>query len=229
MRHRVDRERAELEVLEQTQLGQLDEAALAAAELCVHRRALQRGQVLFNEGDIGSSMYVLLSGRIELQVSSAAGHVLTLHVVQPGEIFGEVALVVDEHRRTSRGKALENSVVGVLARSDFERLRIAYACFDRLLVSVLARRVQRTTVQALELKLPPETRVWRRMAALALAYGDQPIGLTQSALAELAGTVRQTANRVIREGAEAGVLVTGRGSLQIIDPKRLAELAESAG
>ena len=63
----------------------------------------------------------------------------------------------------------------------------------------------------------------------ALAYGDQPIGLTQSALAELAGTVRQTANRVIREGAEAGVLVAGRGSLQIIDPKRLAELAESAG
>lgn len=186
---------------------------------------LSRGQVLFNEGDIGSSMYLVETGRIELQVSTADGHTLTLHVVQPGEIFGEVALVVADHRRTSRARALEAAKVHALGRSDFAHLRERHPSFDRLLVDVLARRVQRTTTQALEMKLPPEVRVWHRLAALAQAYRGEPIELTQSALADLAGTVRQTANRVLREGVTLGILSVERHHIVVLDEARLAQRA----
>ena len=46
---------------------------------------------------------------------------------------------------------------------------------------------------------------------IAKAYGDAPIRMSQDLLAQSAGTVRQTANRVLRLGAREGVLGVERG------------------
>jgi CRP-like cAMP-binding protein len=73
--------------------------------------------------------------------------------------------------------------------------------------------------------LPPEARVWRRLAVLAEAYGDEPLVMTQDALAEAAGTVRQTANRVVNAGARLGVLEAGRGVIRISDRDAVARIA----
>lgn len=184
---------------------------------CLRTRNYKRGQVVFNDGDDGDCMHLVQSGRLDVQVTTLDGNTIVLRVVQPGEMVGELSLVHPGHRRTGRVTALEPSSTLVLFRRDFERLRHDHPIVDRFLVGVLAERVIRTSELAVEMLLPAETRVWRRIAVLADAYGNEPIRLSQDTLAHAAGTVRQTANRVIQTGVRESILENARGVIRVLD------------
>jgi CRP/FNR family transcriptional regulator, cyclic AMP receptor protein len=188
-------------------------------------RSFAKGQIVFNDGDHGDSLHLVQSGRLDVQATTTGGHVITYRVIHPGEVFGELALVHPLNRRVGRVRALEPSVTYALHRRDFDAVRDAHPAVDRFLVSVLADRVVRTSELAVELLLPPESRVWRRLAVLADAYGDEPIRMTQDALAEAAGTVRQTANRVINAGVRLGALEVARGSIRVVDRQLVLRMA----
>ena len=195
-------------------LGPDERAALTAR---LRRREYRRGQVVFNDGDVGDCLYLVEDGRLDVQVTTSAGQVVTLRVVHPGEIVGELALVHPDNRRTGRVRALEASTLLALHRLDFDELRAAHPAVDRFLVTVLAERVVQTSRITLELMMPPEERLWRRLAVLADAYGDEPIRMSQDELAAAAGTVRQTANRVLQSGVREGVLSVERGVVRVLD------------
>lgn len=183
---------------------------------------------MFNDGDRGDSLYLVESGRLDVQSETASGHVITFRVIHPGEVFGELALVHPSNRRVGRVRALEATTTWVLGRRDFDEVRTSHPSVDRFLVAVLAEQVVRTSALAVELMLPPETRVWRRLAVLAEAYGDEPLVMTQDALAEAAGTVRQTANRVVNAGVRLGVLEAGRGVIRVLDRDAVERIATSS-
>ncbi len=191
-----------------------DREALASK---LQQRKYPAGQVVFNDGDRGDSMFIVDSGRLEVQMTTHDGQTVTVRVVQPGELFGELALVHPDDRRTGRVRALEATTLRVLTRRDFEAVRRDHPALDRFLVEVLAERVRRTSEIALESALPAETRVWRRLAAFAEAYAGEPIHMSQESLAQAAGTVRQTANRVVREAVRDGIVTVGRGSITVLD------------
>ncbi len=191
-------------------------------------RQYKRGQAVFNDGDHGDCMYLLQSGRLDVQVTTTEGHTISLRVIQPGEFFGELALVHPDRLRTGRACALELSDTLMLHRHDFEDVRLRYPGVDRFLVLALAERVIRTSELVVEMLLPPEVRVWSRLAALAVAYGSEPIRMSQDDLAHAAGTVRQTVNRVLRHGVSDNLLRVERGSIQVIDLAAVERLARKA-
>lgn len=203
-------------------LGHDEQEALVAR---LRPRRYKRGQAVFNDGDRGDCLHLVQSGRFDVQVTTTAGQTITLRVVQPGEFFGELALVHPDNRRTGRVCALEPAETLALYRNDFEELRLRHPGVDRFLVTALAERVVRTSELAVELLLPPEIRLWRRLAMLAQAYGDDPIRMSQDDLAHSAGTVRQTANRVLQVGVRQGVLAVGRGAIRILDRAAVEQLA----
>jgi CRP-like cAMP-binding protein len=203
-------------------LGPSERAALEA-RLRVAR--FRRGQAVFNDGDAADHFYLVRSGRFDVQLTTPAGAVVVVRVIQPGEFFGELALVDPDVRRTGRVTALEDSEVLTLRRADLDELRIHHAAVDRMLVAALAERVRLMTAFTVELMMPPEQRIWRRLAVLADAYGTESIRLSQDDLARIAGTVRQTVNRVLKAGERAGVIQMGRGVLHILDRDELARLS----
>jgi CRP/FNR family transcriptional regulator, cyclic AMP receptor protein len=203
-------------------LGPVERAAL---ETRLHVARLHRGQALFNDGDTGDHLYLVRSGRFDVQLTTPAGTVVVVRVIQPGEFFGELALVQQDVRRTGRVTALEDAEVLTLGRADFDDLRVHHPGVERVLVAALAERIRQMTAFTVELMMPPEQRIWRRLAVLADAYGPEPIRLSQDDLARIAGTVRQTVNRVLKAGERAGVLERGRGELRILDRAGLARLA----
>jgi uncharacterized membrane protein len=79
-----------------------DRAALA--ELVDHASA-EAGQVLFSAGDAGESLYVVVSGEVELAVKDYAGQKIVLTVAQPSDVFGELSLL-DAGTRTATAVAL---------------------------------------------------------------------------------------------------------------------------
>lgn len=195
-------------------LGPTERTALVG---CLRARSYRRGQVVFNDGDEGDCLHLVQRGRLDVQATTMDGNTIVLRVVQPGELVGELSLVHPGHRRTGRVTALEATDTLVLFRRDFERLRSEHPGVDRFLVGALAERVVRTSELAIEMLLPAETRVWRRIAVLADAYGDEPIRLSQDTLAHAAGTVRQTANRVVQSGVRDTILESSRGAIRVLD------------
>ena len=173
--------------------------------------------MVFNDGDRGDCLHLVQSGRLEVQLSAPSGNTITVRVVQPGEFVGELSLVHDTNRRTGRVLALEPAETLTLYRSDFDELRRTQPGVDRLLVTALAERVVQMSALTVELMLPPDQRIWRRLAVLAEAYGNEPIRMSQDDLAHAAGTVRQTANRVLKHAAHLGIVSVERGVIRVLD------------
>jgi uncharacterized membrane protein len=91
-----------------------DRAALAQA---VDRERVEAQQVLFGVGDPGESLYVVKSGEVELFIKDHAGQKIVLTVAQPGDLFGELALL-DSGSRTATAMALTDAELLRLDRDD---------------------------------------------------------------------------------------------------------------
>lgn len=193
------------------------------------RRRYQRGAIVFHEGDPGDALHLIDKGRVCVRVSTPLGEVATLTVLGPGDSFGELALVNADNRRTATIEALEPTETLVLNRAAFMEIASRHPSVQQMLVAILADQVDRLSQTVLEaLYASAETRVLRRVAHMAQLYGDtEPveIPLTQEDIASMAGTTRPTANKVLRQGSEQGILELRRGRIVVLDRKRLDRLA----
>ncbi|MCA1712819.1 MAG: cyclic nucleotide-binding domain-containing protein [Actinobacteria bacterium] len=69
-------------------------------------RRLARGQVLFVEGEPCEHLYVVVSGRLSISVTSTRGDELVLSVLGPGDALGELG-VVDGGTRSAGATAVD--------------------------------------------------------------------------------------------------------------------------
>lgn len=207
-------------------LGGLSEAERRMVIAKMVRRGFKKGDTLFFEGDPGDSLHVLVKGRVAVRTATPQGDVVTLTVLGPGSSFGEQALITAASRRTASVVALEAVETRMLHRADFDELRLRQPSVERFLVEVLAEQVRRLSGQVLDaLYVPADQRVIRRIADLATLYdnGAVPIDIPirQEDLASMAGTTRPTANRVLRQLENEGVLSLGRGRMEVHHPDQL--------
>ncbi|MGI8801089.1 MAG: Crp/Fnr family transcriptional regulator [Solirubrobacteraceae bacterium] len=136
-----------------------EEAAAAAPHLLI--RSLAPGEVLFRQGDPGASVYVLVSGEVEIRVPGTDGD-HELATIGPGTFVGEFALLADT-RRTRSVVAGSQAELWELPRADFESaLASGEPWATRFLMSV-ARELARQMLA-----------VDRQIAALMEADRDQP-------------------------------------------------------
>jgi serine/threonine-protein kinase len=79
------------------------------------RLAFKPGDVIIKEGDQGDTAYMIVAGRCRAY-RAVGGQQETLTVMNPGDVFGEMALLLDEPRAASV-EAMENVTVLVLDRN----------------------------------------------------------------------------------------------------------------
>ena len=185
------------------------------------RRKFGRGEIVFHEGDPGDSLHRVTTGRFAARVTTPLGDVATFAVHAPGEVFGLLAVVHPDARRTATVIALQPSETFAIPRSAFVRLRATYpgvaSAVEQLLVEMLTASSNRL-VEALY--TPVHLRVRARLRDLARIYGDggsEPITipLSQEDLAGLAGTTRETVNRVLQDEQERGTVTLARRRITI--------------
>lgn len=116
-------------------------AELTVQELAIlagllHVREYVAGEVVFDEGEVGQAMYLILDGEVTIcrQGQPEEGFLAGL---VPGEFFGELGLL-DDAIRTAQARAASNCQVVVLFREDFNglmesHLRIAHKIGRQLL------------------------------------------------------------------------------------------------
>src|SRR6185437_4628061 len=64
----------------------------------VHVMQLAEGEVIFREGDPGDLLYLVGEGSVRISKSGRGGEQETLGVIQPGNFFGEMALLDGQPR-----------------------------------------------------------------------------------------------------------------------------------
>jgi NADH dehydrogenase len=87
------------------------------------------GDVVFNEGDVGDSLFMILSGQVEVSKRSG-GKPHVIDRLGPGDYFGEMALL-GRHPRNATTRALTQVDVLMLPGSDFSALAESLAGFRR--------------------------------------------------------------------------------------------------
>jgi CRP/FNR family transcriptional regulator, cyclic AMP receptor protein len=214
---------------------------LSAAELTRVNELLGRtrfpaGAMVMTATQPGEVAYIVLEGTLKVGVVQADGRELTLALLGPGEIVGELALA-DRAGRSADVEALEPATLLWLDQSAFRQLRREVPAVTENLLALLARRVRLTNARLLAMAmLDVHGRVSSQLLALADALGEPqpggdvliPLRLTQGDLASLVGATRVRVNEVLVGFKRRRYLsVDGRHRVTIHDRAALAAYAES--
>ncbi len=87
----------------------------------VHVVQLEAGEIIFREGDAGDLMYLVSQGSVKISKSGRGGEQETLGYIQPGNFFGEMALL-DGQPRSAMATAVESTLLGTVDEPTFQHI-----------------------------------------------------------------------------------------------------------
>ncbi len=181
-------------------------------------------EVIFRKGDPGEGMMAVLTGQIRIGVMSAEGKELIHNIINPGQVFGEIALL-DGKPRSADAVAIVPTETLVVLRRDFVPFLESDAKLCIRLMTVLCEKLRLTTELAEDFMfLELRQRLAKRLVRLAELYGRPwrqgiiiNFRLPQRELAAMMGTSRESINKQLRTWAENGWLTVDRGNIAIHD------------
>jgi CRP-like cAMP-binding protein len=100
------------------------------------------GETIFKEGDPGESLFVILSGKVDVHISSQDGEVV-LSSLGPGDVLGEIA-VLDGKSRTAAATAVEITEMVLIERAAFQDFLAERPQYMTALLTLLAERLRNT-------------------------------------------------------------------------------------
>jgi CRP/FNR family cyclic AMP-dependent transcriptional regulator len=192
-------------------------------------RHFTAGEIIFLMGSPGNSMMAVLRGTVRISVPSPEGREIVLAILQPGEVFGEIALL-DGKERTADARAITACDLAVLERRDvMEFLERQPDAWPRL-VGVLCDRLRASDLQMAELamqQLPARlAKALLRMAnSETLGRPADSIQVSQRELGNIVGAARESVNKCLSEWQRSGLVRIERTSIAISDWATLERVA----
>jgi CRP/FNR family cyclic AMP-dependent transcriptional regulator len=181
-------------------------------------RNYPKNAVLINEGDVGDSLYIVLSGRVKVFASNAAGREVVIAFHGPGEYLGEMSL--DGSPRSASVLTLEPTTCAIVTRASFREFILAHPEFALHLIEKLIQRVRLTTENVKSLALSD---VYGRLVKLLLALAVErdgtlvvPEKLTQQDIAERVGASRDMISRLLKDLVAGGYLKVSDRTITIL-------------
>ncbi len=140
----------------------LNKRELKAIERILHQRFYKAGEIVFNEGDPGVGMYIIVTGHINISLGTDGK---LLAVLSNGEFFGEIALLSETPRTATATAAIDTHMLGFFQSDLFGLLetnprtgnkilhRLSQMIADRLRFSNLENQQLKQKLNALEDKI----------------------------------------------------------------------------
>jgi uncharacterized membrane protein len=119
----------------------LDQEEMRVLANNLDERDYSAGQMIIQQGDPGSTMFVVARGKVELFLRDRGDQRVTIATVEPGDLFGELSLLDDEPRSAS-AIAVERSLIYVIDRHDLQMLVTAHPPAALDMMAILGRRVR---------------------------------------------------------------------------------------
>jgi CRP-like cAMP-binding protein len=214
-----------------------DLSADEAAELdrMAPSQRVLRGELVYSQSQPSSALFILKTGRIRVFRVTEEGKAMTMGILEPGAVFGEMVLV-GQRMHDNYAEAIEDSSICRLEVRDVERFllsdpRIAVR-IARLLGGQVARLEERLTDLA---HRPLSARIARTIVTLAEnASGrgfshSRSVRVTHEQLAGLVGATRESTSKVMAELATQRIIRQSRGRVVVTDPAALGALSRRTG
>jgi CRP/FNR family cyclic AMP-dependent transcriptional regulator len=195
----------------------LQDEQLRALGASAVTRGFPKQAIIINEGDIGDSLFLIVSGRVKIYLSDEHGKELILAIKGQGQYFGEMAL--DENLRSASVMTLDPSQFAVIPRADFKAFVLQHAEVALRLFQNLARvaRGMNENVRSLAM-MDVYGRVARMLLELAVEKDGKmviPERLTQKDIASRVGASREMINRILRDLTVGGYVSVASGVITI--------------
>lgn len=203
----------------------LEAAAQRELARCARLQSVQLGQVVIERGEPAQALFAVQSGKLKVVAPRHDARDATLHILGPGDVFGEVALF-QEKGRTARVTALEPAVLIVIDRRDFMQLVERSSELAGRVLNLMARRLHDTIAHFdATTSLDVSQRLARKLLSLGEVFGrtasdgstSLTLTLSQGELADLVDSSRQTVNRLLCRWRDQGLLRTEGGHLVLLD------------
>ena len=203
---------------------------IAALDRMAPARAFSNGDLVFSQSQPVTALFILKRGRVRIFRVTEDGKALTMAILEPGAVFGEMMLV-GQRMYDNYAEAIEETSICQLSVAEVERHmlsdpRIAIR-ISRHLGEQVARLEERLTDLALR---PLQARVASTL--VRLVESQRPtrnrhvtIRLTHDQLAGLLGATRESTSKAMADLAIRGLIRQGRGRIIVIDLDGLRILA----
>jgi CRP-like cAMP-binding protein len=221
------------ELLSRTRLfGGLDHVVLRSLGERTIERSYRKGHLIFSQGDLGESLYILVDGMVKVFVTSERGDEMVLTTLHPPEVFGELALI-DGGPRSASAEALEPAAALVLTRPTLLELLAQHPPLTDSLLRSLGAVLRRLTEQTSDLVfLDLHGRVAKLLLNLASEQEneegeivDLDLHMTQSDLAGMVGGSRQSVNQILQYFQGRGYIELDGRRVKLLRPDLLRRRA----
>jgi CRP/FNR family cyclic AMP-dependent transcriptional regulator len=209
----------------------LSAAEIQTMDLMAPARTYLRGELVFSQSQPVTSLFILKRGRVRVFRVTEDGKAMTMGILEPGAVFGEMILV-GQRMHDNYAEAIEDSAICRLDAHDVERFflsdpRIAVR-ISRLLGEQVARLEERLTDLA---HRPLSARVARTLITLG-DNGSNPrfgsaraVRITHEQIANLVGATREATSKAMSDLAAQRLIRQARGRVLILDPVALGMTA----
>lgn len=198
--------------------AELDESELKAIAALAKSIEMRKKNIVFQEFDLGDSMYVILNGEVKVSTYSADGREVVLALLNKGSFFGELSLL-DEEPRSATVTTMSDAKLAHIRRRDLVPLLMEQPAITLKIMSELASRLRRTS-RVLErissMDVPHRLYAYLTEHCQRFSQPDKDgwystVLPTHQLLADQLSTSRETISRAISQLKKEGILVQGEG------------------
>ncbi|MFN3658908.1 MAG: Crp/Fnr family transcriptional regulator [Pseudolabrys sp.] len=210
----------------------LDAATLADLAKAVRPREAQAGEHILAQGEPCLGLYFVMRGQVRLMKTAPDGREHVLRVLGPGATFNDVA-VFDGGPNSDNAVAVGPTKIGYVPTATMVRLIERHPEIARAALKLLSQR-QRSLGHVVEdLALRDVTARVARLLLGCIGHHDHIVEkadfacarITHQEIATMVGSVREVAQRALKELERDGAITLERTRIDIRDPAKLERWA----
>jgi len=199
-------------------------------EVVEKRRRVKQGELLFNSGDVFTSLYAIRTGFFKTCVTSEDGREQVTGFQMAGEIIGMDGIVSDYHN--CNAVALEDAEVCVMPFSDVEELSRELPGLQRHVHKIMSREIVReNSVMMLLGNMRAEERLAafllnlvQRLHARGLSQSELVLRMTREEIGSYLGLKLETVSRAFSKFSEEGIIEVKQRYVKIVEPEALKKI-----
>lgn len=203
----------------------LNDDDLYILERIIHEKKFRKNSVILLEEETKDFMYIVFSGKVKVVQASQEGKDQILAIHNRGNSFGEMALL-DGKTQPASVIAMEDTTVGLIAKTDFEHYLLNKDSVVRQIISLLCKRLRESWLMLRVIGFADaESRVRAVLTHISSVYGINdlrgtmiPLRLTHKEIAEYAALTRETVSRLLSRLMRSGEIEIMENRNIIIKP-----------
>jgi len=208
----------------------LPEPQIKEIEQIVVDKYYNKRDFIFSEGDDGNGFYLVVKGLVKIFKVSSEGKEQILHILGPGEPFGEVP-VFSGQSFPANSEAIAKSHLLFFPRNAMVELISTNPSLALNMLAVLSMRLRQFTVQIENLSLKE---VPSRLAAYLMYLSEEQgslesvvLNISKAQIASLLGTIPETLSRIFSKMSRRNLIEVKDREITLSDPQGLRQLAEN--